>query len=201
MNNFGFQEPCCIENTLPILLRQYGLVTWQSNGDVTFEKIMKAVACMAGNELNIIVAVPMIDVPMLRYLRWFQQRGWLKDLTVLTQKQQTGLIRGEMLTGIPLTVRSHKSITEGVLIIKGEKQTVIVQGSLHSGVVAAMEYYTTYCGNDADRIAMLTNTVNARLRVLKRKTEKEDKGTPIPEDSPSVDGNNIVTSEENGSTD
>ena len=91
MNNFGFQEPCCIENTLPILLRQYGLVTWQSNGDVTFEKIMKAVACMAGNELNIIVAVPMIDVPMLRYLRWFQQRGWLKDLTVLTQKQQTRL--------------------------------------------------------------------------------------------------------------
>lgn len=201
MNNFGFQEPCCIENTLPILLRQYGLVTWQSNGDVTFEKIMKAVACMAGNELNIIVAVPVIDVPMLRYLRWFQQRGWLKALTVLTQKQQTGLIRGEMLTGIPLTVRSHKSITEGVLIIKGEKQTVIVQGSLHSGVVAAMEYYTTYCGNDADRIAMLTNTVNARLQVLKRKTEKEDKGPLIPEDSPSVDGNNIVTSEENGSTD
>lgn len=187
MNDYGFQEPCCIENSLPILLRKYNLVNWQSNGDVTFDKIMKATAHMAGNLVNIILVVPEIDVPMLRYLRWYQQRGWLRELTILTQHNQEDMILREVLPGSLITCRHHRSVSEGMIIIYGEDATVIVQGSLHSAVQPALENYTTYCGTDGERISMLTAAVTSRLRVLDRKAEKEPTPTfTLEEDSVSA---------------
>ena len=74
----SIQEPCCIENTLPRPLREHALATWQTNGDVTFDKLMKAVGCLAGDAITVTVITPSIDIAHLRYLRWLQQRGWLK---------------------------------------------------------------------------------------------------------------------------
>ncbi len=184
MDNFGFQEPCCIENTLPILLRKYGLVTWQSNGDVTFEKIMKAVACMAGNELSVVLVVPEIDIPMLRYLRWLNQRGWLLRLAILTQKNQQELIRGEMPADMDLAIYNHKSVTEGTIIIYGENNTVVVLGSLHSAVTPALENYTTYMGCDQDRVSMLTDAVTSRLRLLDKKKKPAEGEAETKEEVP-----------------
>lgn len=81
----GIMEPCCIERTLPMLLRKNsGWMPWQSNGDITFAHILKALACLAASPLEITLVTPNISLPILRTLIWYHQRGWLNKLTILT---------------------------------------------------------------------------------------------------------------------
>lgn len=81
----GIMEPCCIERTLPMLLRKNsGWMPWQSNGDITFAHILKALACLAASPLEITLVTPNISLPILRTLKWYHQRGWLSKLTILT---------------------------------------------------------------------------------------------------------------------
>lgn len=81
----GIMEPCCIERTLPMLLRKNsGWMPWQSNGDITFAHILKALSCLAASPLEITLVTPNISLPILRTLKWYHQRGWLTKLTILT---------------------------------------------------------------------------------------------------------------------
>lgn len=57
---------------------------WQSNGDITFAHILKALACLAASPLEITLVTPNISLPILRTLKWYHQRGWLNKLTILT---------------------------------------------------------------------------------------------------------------------
>ena len=69
------QEPCCIERSLPLAVKKYGWLPWQSNGDITIEKILKAVSYLAGNALDISICLPAIDIPALRLFAWYFKRG------------------------------------------------------------------------------------------------------------------------------
>ncbi len=179
-----YQEPCCIERTLPILIRQYGYLPWQSNGDITIEKIMKAVSHLAGNALSISLCIPVIDIATLRLLRWYFNRGWLQQLTILTTDDQAELIRTELSTNLPVTIANHTSVTDTstLLVIKGELQTVIVQGPLHSTITTTptRENFTTYAGNDSERIAQFTDTLTSLIRVATRKRGKKKNTEETP---------------------
>lgn len=172
MEQYNYQEPCCIERTLPALLREHPMSAWQSNGDVTFDRIIKAVSLLAGNSLNIILVHPAPELPIVQCLAWYHRRGWLNALTILTQTEQTTDIRKEFPNDFPIEILTHKSVTDGLLIIQGEKGQVIVQGPLHAAVVPNVERFTTYAGNDKDSIAMLTATTLSRIAVLRRKKSK-----------------------------
>lgn len=177
-----YQEPCCIERTLPILLRQYGYLPWQSNGDITLEKIVKAVAHLAGNSITISLCLPVIDIAALRLLRWLFNRGWLKQLYIITTEDQAELIRAEIPAELLLTIANHASITDAtasLLVITGEVQTVIVQGPLHTTIAASptRENFSTYAGKDPDRIAQFTDTLTSLFRVATRKKSKNKQET------------------------
>lgn len=165
----SIQEPCCIENTLPRLLREHALATWQTNGDVTFDKLMKAVGCLAGDAITVTVITPSIDIAHLRYLRWLHQRGWLKELKVLTATDQAELVKNELPAELPMTISNHTSVVEPLLIITGEKKTVVVQGALLPIVTPGHYQYVTYCGNDQEQIDMLTASALSLLRTASRK--------------------------------
>lgn len=181
-----YQEPCCIERTLPMLLRKNnGLLPFQTNGDVTVEKLLKAVSHLAGNTLDIIVATPAIDIPTLRLFRWYYERGWLHSLTVLTQTDQTDFIKNELPAELALTVLSSDRIADGtgMLIINGETQTVIVQGPLLSKPTKAQLQYIAYMGKDTSRIAQFTATTTSIIRVAtKKKAKKKKQEQPEPSD-------------------
>ena len=189
----SIQEPCCIENTLPRLLREHALATWQTNGDVTFDKLMKAVGCLAGDAITVTVITPSIDIAHLRYLRWLQQRGWLKELRVLTATDQAELVKNELPAELPMTISNHTSVVEPLLIITGEKKTVVVQGALLPIVTPGHYQYVTYCGNDQEQIDMLTASALSLLRTASRKKDKKGKKAeetpsaeaPVPEASAS----------------
>lgn len=172
MDKFSYQEPCCIERTLPILLRKYGLLPWQSNGDITTEKIFKAVSHLAGNSLEISLCIATIDIPTLRLIAWYHKRGWLTHLSIITSNDQTELIRAELPAELPVTIASHTSVsdTSPMLLFKGELQTVIVQGPLHAlpATTATREQFITYAGKDTDRIAQLSATLTSIFHVATR---------------------------------
>lgn len=200
-DKFNFQEPCCIERNLPLLLREYPLCTWQSNGDVTFEKIIKAVSHLAGSALDITLLLPKAELPILRVLAWYQYRGWLKSLTIVTTADESNNIRKEFPADFPVEILSHKSITDSLLIIRGTDGHAIVQGPLHAlpATQPTVERFTTYVGSDHEQIAMLTATTLSRLASLRRKKKKaeaptdqeesQEKETSDPSDKSAPSGN------------
>ena len=175
MEQIGMMEPCCVERTLPMLLRKNnGWLPWQTNGDVTADKILKAVAHLAGNEIRLTVVAVSVDVALLRTLAWYFRRGWLKSLTVLTQHDQSELIRGELSTfNSQLSTCDHPDVTDDMLIIEGEEQTVVVQGRLLTEVTPGHCQYITYVGTDADRIQQFTATATSKIKVASRKKAKK----------------------------
>lgn len=176
MDKFNFQEPCCVERTLPLLLREYPLYTWQSNGDVTFEKIIKAVSHLAGSALEITLLLPKSELLILRVLEWYRRRGWLKSLTIVTTTDEFSSVRREFPVDFHVEIYFHKSITDSLLIINGSDGYAIVQGPLHAlpATTPTVERFVTYVGNDKDQIAMLTATTTSRLSYLRRKAKKKE---------------------------
>lgn len=180
MEKFNYQEPCCIERTLPQLLKKYEWMPFQTNGDVTVEKILKAVSHLAGNNLDITICLPAIDVIILRIFAWYHKRGWLKSLTILTATDQSELIRNELPKELTLTIVDSADIPDnyGLLVIKGELSNVIVNGPLYAAVSPGICSYTAYFGKDPDRISQLTDTINSRIRVAEAKKKKAAKKAP-----------------------
>ena len=180
MEKFNYQEPCCIERTLPQLLKKYEWMPFQTNRDVTVEKILKAVSHLAGNNLDITICLPAIDVIILRIFAWYHKRGWLKSLTILTATDQSELIRNELPKELTLTIVDSADIPDnyGLLVIKGELSNVIVNGPLYAAVTPGICSYTAYFGKDPDRISQLTDTINARIRVAEAKKKKAAKKAP-----------------------
>ncbi len=141
----GFMEPCCIGKTLPPLLRTYGTMPFQTNGDVTFEKMVKAVSSMAGNELEMTLSTPEVNVEILRILAWMGRRGWLKCAKILTKSEQYASIHRELdgLVG-EIHVYHHNRVEEGILVFKGEKGVVIIQGKMLAKIEPGHTYYTAH---------------------------------------------------------
>ena len=65
-----------------------------------------------------------------------------------------------------------------MIIIKGEKATVIVIGDLLSEVDAGLRNYITYVGNSSEKIKEMTSVAEAMMKaaIRKRKKEEEKKG-------------------------
>lgn len=169
-------EPCCIEHSLPRLLKSHPLAVWQTNGDVKFDNIMKAVSCLAGDVITILLVVPVVDVAMLRFLAWFFRRGWLQQVSILTTADQSELIKNE-LKGYAVKVAFHDSVKEGFVEITGEKGTVIVQGELFSKVSPGHYQYVTYSGRNAEQIRMLDASVKSLFKAATVKNKRAKKKT------------------------
>ena len=103
-------EPCCAERQLPALLREQKgrAVLFQTYGDVTFDNILKSVACMAGNDhLTLTLAAREVTDRMQRTLQRYQQRQWITTLHLLTDD-----LLGE------------------AIVIEGDFGTVVIQGPI-----------------------------------------------------------------------
>ncbi len=139
-------EPCCAERQLPALLREQKgrAVLFQTYGDVTFDNILKSVACMAGNDhLTLTLAAREVTDRMQRTLQRYQQRQWITTLRVLTDDLQ-----GE------------------AIVIEGTLGTVIIQGPIQD-TAAQRGTPVLYAGQFAKADAAqhpLAKLLDARLR-------------------------------------
>lgn len=180
----AFVEPCCVANQLPQLLRNSkGHALFQTNGDVTIEKLMQAACCMANSGFGEYwIAVKAVDVVLMRFLRHWMQRGWIRQLHLLTATDQRELVAEELgEEQMALCDYGHREgLSLEAFIVVGESESMVAQGEmlLQPRTEAVMTAYSASVGPnsrmltaDGD-VGSLVENLRALLRVQKRKAAK-----------------------------
>ena len=144
----AYLEPCCIENQLPALLRrEKGNALFQTNGDVTIEKLMQAACCMAsGGFGEYWICIREVDVVLMRFLRHWMNRGWIRELHLVGERESM-VVQGEML----LAARTGPVMTAYSAAVGPNERMLGSEGTVGS----------------------LIENLRAVLRVQKRKTRKK----------------------------
>ena len=180
-----FLEPCCIENQLPQLLRrERGHALFQTNGDVTIEKLMQAACCMAsGGFGEYWICIREVDVLLMRFLRHWMNRGWIRELHLLTATDQREIVASEL--GEELMKHVDYGWREGLgleaFCVVGDRESMVVQGEmlLAARTEPVMTAYSAAVGpNDRmlgseGTVGSLIENLRAVLRVQKRKSRKK----------------------------
>lgn len=181
----AFIEPCCVASQLPQLLRNSkGHALFQTNGDVTIEKLMQAACCMANSGFGEYwIAVKAVDVVLMRFLRHWMQRGWIRQLHLLTATDQRELVAEEL--GEEQMALCDYGWREGLsleaFIVVGESESMVAQGEmlLQPRTEAVMTAYSASVGPNSRMLAAdgdvgsLVENIRALLRVQKRKARKK----------------------------
>ncbi len=181
-----FLEPCCIENQLPQLLRrERGNALFQTNGDVTIEKLMQAACCMAsGGFGEYWIVVREADIVLMRTLAHWIDRGWIRRLCLLTEADQRTLVANEL--GTERMKLTDYGWREGLAASQlfcciGERETIVVQGEmmLQAATTARVTAYSASVGPNSRMLATdspaasLIDNLRALLRASKRKARKK----------------------------
>ena len=189
----AYLEPCCIENQLPALLRrERGNALFQTNGDVTIEKLMQAACCMASNGFGEYwIVIREVDVMLMRFLRHWMNRGWIRELHLLTATDQREIVASEL--GEELMKHVDYGWREGLgleaFCVVGERESMVVQGEmlLQPRTEAVMTAYSAAVGpnermlGSEGTVGSLIENLRAVLRVQKRKTRKKKDAEPKAE--------------------
>ena len=190
-----FLEPCCIENQLPQLLRrERGHALFQTNGDVTIEKLMQAACCMAsGGFGEYWIVVREADVVLMRFLRHWMQRGWIRRLHLLTATDQRALVAGELGDGLAALCDYgwREALSLEAFIVVGDRESMVVQGEmlLQPRTEAVMTAYSASVGPNARMLSpdgdagSLVENLRALLRVQKRRKQKSSEAQPSGSDT------------------
>lgn len=196
----AYLEPCCIENQLPTLLRrEKGNALFQTNGDVTVEKLMQAACCMAsGGFGEYWICVKEVDVVLMRFLRHWMQRGWIRQLHLLTVGDQRNLVAGEL--GEELMAHVEYGWRDGLgleaFCVVGDRESMVVQGEmlLAARTEPVMTAYSAAVGSNErmlgseGAVGSLVENLRAVMRLQKRKARKkkdaEAKAPDAVEESP-----------------
>ena len=180
-----FLEPCCIENQLPQLLRrERGNALFQTNGDVTIEKLMQAACCMAsGGFGEYWIVVREADIVLMRTLAHWIDRGWIRRLCLLTEADQRTLVASEL--GTERMKLTDYGWREGLAASQlfcciGERETIVVQGEmmLQAATTARVTAYSASVGPNSRMLATdgpaasLIDNLRALLRASKRRKRK-----------------------------
>lgn len=191
----AYLEPCCIENQLPALLRrEKGNALFQTNGDVTIEKLMQAACCMAsGGFGEYWICIREVDVVLMRFLRHWMQRGWIRELRLLTVGDQREMVASEL--GEELMKHVDYGWREGLgleaFCVVGDRESMVVQGEmlLQPRTEAVMTAYSATVGpnermlGSEGTVGSLIENLRAILRLSKRKARKKKDEPKASEDA------------------
>ena len=190
-----FLEPCCIENQLPALLRrERGNALFQTNGDVTIEKLMQAACCMAsGGFGEYWIVVREADIVLMRTLAHWIDRGWIRRLCLLTEADQRTLVATEL--GEERMKLTDYGWREGLAASQlfcciGDRETIVVQGEmmLQAATTARVTAYSASVGPNSRMLATdspaasLIDNLRALLRASKRRKRKSSEAQPSGSD-------------------
>lgn len=180
----AYIEPCCVENQLPKLLRKEhgGFALFQTQGDVTIEKLMEAVGCMVdfgGGEYWIVVKE--VDIQLMRFLRRWFDRKCISRLHLLTVADQTELVASE-LGDVWMKQTEYgwrEDLRTELFCCVGKRESVVVVGEMLTvaRTSSAMTSYAALLGMNEKLmgsegvIGSLIENLRAVFKMLQRKVE------------------------------
>lgn len=183
----AYIEPCCCDRQLPALLRERRTAFFQTNGDVTVQKFMGAVGCMAGQPSELWLMLPAVDFALLRTLRQWFQRGWISSLHLLTQENQEAEVMAELgaatagenaseENGAAVDYAHDPLVIDGLLAFIGPEHVVAVQGAMLTKVDFSLSLYAASFGPrqkyfDAPdgKVRMMLEPVISKMKIKARK--------------------------------
>lgn len=169
-------EPCCCERQLPQVLRS-GVPFFQTSGDVSFDKLLKSCASLAGMTLDMLLVVPAVDVPMLSVLCHYYHRGWLTGLSLLTHDDQRSLVSANLPEALSVTYAFDPALHDALFALTGTAEkpspdapnaTVIINGPLSSTPTPGITNYSCYFGRNEEHINSLIKPYLSDLTVKGR---------------------------------
>ena len=190
--------PCCCAKQLPELLIERRTAFFQTNGDVTVQKLMGAVGCMAGQPSELWLMLPAVDLALLRTLRQWFQRGWISSLHLLTQENQEEMVMGELgeatagedaseengndssISHQPssLSYAHDPLVLDGLMAFIGPTDVVAIQGAMLTQVDFSLSLYAAAFGPrqkyfDATdgKVRMMLEPVISKMRVKRAQSK------------------------------
>ncbi len=174
--------PCCVDKDLPKVMKEAkgGFCFFQTNGDVTLEKLLGAVSRLAGDEHVIVLTVPEVDVMMLRTLAYYFRRGWTQALLLLTQRSQKELVESELngyLNRVhyavdPLVLDSQLAIIgcdikvpDPFVSSARPPLSLVIQGAMLSQADFSLSLYAAWLGSEKDVLLQAIDPVIAKLKM------------------------------------
>ena len=193
----AFVEPCCAEHQIPQLIRNSkGNALFQTNGDVTIEKLMQAACCMAsGGFGEYWIVVREADIVLMRTLAHWIDRGWIRRLCLLTEADQRTLVATEL--GEERMKLTDYGWRDGLAASQlfcciGDRETIVVQGEmmLQAATTARVTAYSASVGPNSRMLATdspaasLIDNLRALLRASKRRKRKSSEAQPSEASDP-----------------
>lgn len=181
-------EPCCIDRQLPNALREArnGVALFQTNGDITAERIMKAVACMVKAPCHMWLMCDTVSPQLLQTIHYWQSRRWIECLHLLTQHDCHKDVEAEFGAGNDTIEYYHDQLaTNGIIAFESDGKTVVIQGIMLLNIVAGLQFYTGVYGNsDRQEVKDLMDIVRSRCRVMKKKQSDKEQGDKAQKTKP-----------------
>lgn len=158
-------EPCCIDRQLPTLLRSNGVYHFfSSNGDWTFEKLMSAVSYMVSGGV-MVLAIPEVDVFLLRTIRTYIVKGWYRGVILLTSNNQEELVTTELGKYQSSVVYVHDERYKlSQFALNDGEHSLVIQGPLLLEMDNHYSTYSAYFGKDAGAFVNAMGGVISRVR-------------------------------------
>lgn len=122
-------QPCCIDKELPPIAKQ-PVAYFQSNGDWLLSDLLSSIAYLVPGSVCLIT-IPEVDVYLLRTLNTYLEKGWFSALMLVTNINQTELVRGELGKHIDrVQYGSDSHLLDGCLALTNFGQHLVVLGPL-----------------------------------------------------------------------
>jgi len=172
-------EHCCAERQLGSLLRESKghAALFQTNGDMTLQKWMKATMLMVGDRpRTLTLAVPVFTEKMMKAVAKYLQLGWVEHLRLMTTEPLTqealqhfaGMTCPDAdATGVvaAMELAADASVPDGLLMFTGPKGTVVVQGPMFDTITPRLCLYAGVFGRtEGLAVRSITDTWEARFR-------------------------------------
>ena len=158
-------QPCCIEKELPELLKKQPFSFFQSNGDWTVQDLMKAVSSLVPTSVCLL-ALPQVDVFLLRTLRTYLSKGWYRALVLVTAEPQGELVKQELNSMLPLvTYANHNQVQDGMLALTDFGKFLVIQGAMLTEKDFSLCQYAGFYGPSSTMFASAVEAVCARAKM------------------------------------
>lgn len=158
-------QPCCIEKEIPQMMRKQPFSFFQSNGDWTVQDLLKAVGSLVPHAVCLL-AIPEADVFLLRTLRTYLSKGWLRALVLVTSTPQGELVKQEMGSMLPLmTYASHDQVQDGLLALTDFGRFLVVQGAMLTEKDFSLCQYAGFYGPSSEVFASAVEALTARAKM------------------------------------
>ncbi len=173
---------------------------FQTQGDVTMKGLMGALCCVANAGFGEYwICVKEVDITLMRFLKRWYDRGWIRRLHLLTDGDQSELVASEL--GEAWMKQTEYGWREGqqmeLFCVVGDTETVVVSGPmlLQASSKSSIANYSALSGSvsrlmgSEGIVGSLVGILQSLFRVQQKKSEAAEpkKKTAKKKDEPKAE--------------